>query len=818
MRQTAADSISPVPMTAVKLDDAFWSPRLEVIRTVSIPAALAKCEETGRIGNFERTAALLRGDANVDKKLPANPFDDADVYKLIEAASYVLTWHPDEKLAAQLDAIIAKIAAAQENDGYLYTARTINPEAPHAFAGAERWVNEKADSFELSNLGYLYDAAVAHVAATGKRSLLDVAMRSADLLDSTFGPGKKSSFPGHPGIEMGLVRLADATGEKRYVDLAKFFLLERGPSADAADQGGQRGRGRRGGRGNLNQSHQKVTEQTVAVGNAVDAARLYGGMAAVAARTDAAPLAAAVDKIWTDVVTRKLYVTGGIGAAANDGSFGRNYLLPNMNAASTTAASAANIEWNQRMFELHGDGKYVDVLERTLYNALLAGVSLDGKQYFDANVLESLGRQQRREWPPTGGRRGNANASPITIASSPIAALRVIASLSRYMYATRDDAIYANLFASGRADIKLAGGRSVAIVQTTNYPWDGRVTLTLSPDQPSKFTLRLRIPGWARNEFVPGDSYRFSERSDAAFDVKVNGEFFTVSFQHGYANIERTWSAGDVVELTLPMPVRKVKANEQVTEDAGRVAIARGPLVFCLEAAGNESAKVRSLVLPAEAKVEPQPSVGALGFGSVTGQAQLLRLDEADKLVRTEQSFTAIPYYAWANRGPGEMLVWIPTVDSQAVPIAVPNLASKARITASPKLSGQAMNGNAAKDGIESRSSHDNSPLSHFDWWPDRSVTVTCDYTWDQPITIKQTQAYWWDDSTTGGGCKVPASWRALYKEGDEWVPVETKDEYGVAADKYNKVNFTPVETTALRLEIRIRDDASVGIQEWKVW
>jgi DUF1680 family protein len=803
------------------LDDVFWAPRLEVIRTVSIPTALAKCEETGRIGNFERAAAVLRGDADVEKRLPTNPFDDADVYKLVEAASNTLAWHPDNRLEARLDEFIAKIAAAQEKDGYLYTARTINPEEPHALAGAERWANEKADSFELSNLGYLYQAAVAHFQATGKRQLLAVAIRSADLLDSTFGPGKRSMWPGHEGIEMGLVRLYSETGEKRYLDLAAYFLNERGPSADAAGQAGQggpTGRGRRGGRGNLNQSQQKVSEQTTASGNAVDAASLYGGLADVAALSEAAPLRDAVDKIWADVVGRKLYITGGIGVTTNDGAFGRNYLLPNASAASTTAASAANVLWNQRMFQLHGDGKYVDVLERTLYNALAAGLGFDGRFYSDANVLESLGRQQRQEWPPTGGRRGNANANQATRAASPIGMLRVMSAVPGYMYATRGEDLYVNLYAAGRAEIQLPGGKAVQIVQETKHPWDGRIKLTLTPAQPARFTLSARIPGWARGEVLPGDLYRFAERTDGSCAIKVNGEILTPFFQNGYANIERTWSAGDIVELDLPMPVRRVKAIEQVTENVGRVALQRGPIVYALESGGFSPQKLRNLVLPDDAPCEAMlPEGGA--WTLIQGKATALYLNEEDRLVRTQPGFHAIPYHNWGNSGtPREMLVWIPTIEALAPPIAAPNLAARAEITASPKLSGQAMNGNAAKDGLEMRSSHDNGPLSHFDWWPDRSVTVTCEYTWTRPQSIKQTQLYWWDDSTTGGGCKVPASWRALYKKGDEWVPVETKDEYGVAADKYNKVNFTPVETTALRLEIKIRDDASVGIQEWKVW
>jgi len=447
------------------------------------------------------------------------------------------------------------------------------------------------------------------------------------------------------------------------------------------------------------------------------------------------------------------------------------------------------------------------VLERTLYNAVLAGIDLNGKRFIVAEPLESTGRQQRRDWPA-----GSNTAAPINLA-------RLLASVPGYFYATKNDSVYVNLYAAGTANIKLDSGPRVKFVQETKYPWDGAVKLTVNPEKRADFWLNLRIPGWAQDAAVPSDLYDFVGKSAEPVTLKINGEIVNpLPKVNGYACLNRQWNPGDVVELNLPMPVRRIVASDKVVDARQRVALQRGPIVYCLDAANNENAKVRNLVLPDDARLEAKFEPRLLGgVVAVTTTASALRLDEDDKLSHTAQTVVATPYYTWGNRDSGEMLVWIPNTDAAAVPTASPNLAASAKITASPKRSGQAVDGRAAKDAIEPRSSHDNTPLSHFDWWPDRSVTQWCQYTWDEPITISQTQIYWWDDSTTGGGCKVPVSWKAFYKDGDNWTPVETTDDFEVAADRYNKVKFKPVTTTALRLEIVIRSDASMGIQEWKV-
>ena len=377
--------MTPVPFTAVHVTDRFWAPKIEINRTVTIPFAFGKEEETGRVNNFIRAAEALRGEPH-DMKAPGYPFDDSDVYKVIEGASYTLSVAPDPKLDAYLDDLIAKIGAAQEKDGYLYTTRTIDPLHPHPWAGPKRWVFESVDSHELYNLGHLYEAAVAHYQATGKRTLLDIALRTADLLDATFGPGKQEIWPGHEITEMGLEKLYRFSGDVRNLRLAKFLLDSRGPD-------GRPGSGRI-----YNQSNVPVVQQTEAEGHAVRATYLYSGMADVAALTGDETYTNAIDRIWDNVAEKKLYITGGIGATSSGEAFGKNYQLPNMSAYNETCAAAGNDYWNQRLFLLHGDAKYIDVFERTLYNGLISGVSLDGKSFFYPNPLESNGQHHRSPW------------------------------------------------------------------------------------------------------------------------------------------------------------------------------------------------------------------------------------------------------------------------------------------------------------------------------------------------------------------------------------------------------------------------------------
>jgi DUF1680 family protein len=615
----------PIPFTAVHLDDAFWAPRLETNRVTTIPYAFGKCEESGRMNNFTRAAAVLRGEEITDRKPPGFPFDDTDVYKVSEGASYALAVQQDPAMQAYLDKLIALIASAQEPDGYLYTARTIDPQHPHSWSGNKRWVNEEEQSHELYDAGHLFEAAAAHYQATGETNLLDVATKEADLLCEVFGPGTNQLhvWPGHEIVEMGLCKLYRVTGDERYLELAKYFIDVRGT---------------RPGGDNYHQSRIPPVTQTEAVGHAVRAGYLYSGMADVAALTGDLDYIHAIDMIWENIVSKKLYLTGGIGAVPRIEGFGHNYYLPNDTAYCETCAAVANDFLNERLFLLHGDAEYMDVFERTLYNGLLSGVSLDGTKFFYPNPLECAGHYERSPWFGCACCPGNIT--------------RFLPSLPGDFYAERGDTVFVNLFAGGSADIKLDDGRKITLTQVTRYPWVGDVKITVAPEKKSRFTLAVRIPGWARNEPVPSDLYRFADTNTEPVTLAINGKAVKFSAENGFANLRRSWKPGDVVELNLPMPVRRVIANSNAEADAGRVALQRGPIVYCAEWPDNPGGKVLDLTLPDNQPLTAQFEPKLLnGVEVINGRAL-----NANK---EEQDFTAIPYFAWANRGPGQMTVWL---------------------------------------------------------------------------------------------------------------------------------------------------------------
>jgi len=628
--------IHGVPFTAVQLDDLFWAPRLETNRVVTIPYAFGQCKASGRMDNFERAAAVLRGENLTKRKPPGFPFDDTDPYKVLEGASYSLAVRPDPELAAYLDSLIALFAAAQESDGYLYTTRTIDPGHPHPWSGTNRWINEEELSHELYNAGHLFEAAAAHYQATGKTNLLNVAIREANLLCQTFGPGTNQLhlWPGHEIVEMGLVRLYRITHDPRYLDLARYFIDVRGSHRGGDD---------------YHQSRIPPVDQTEAIGHAVRAGYLYSGMADVAALTGDPEYVRAIDAIWENCVDKKLYLTGGIGSRPQGEAFGRNYELPNLTAYNETCAAVANVYWNERLFLLHGNARYMDVLERTLYNGLLSGVSLDGTKFFYPNPLESDGSHQRSPWFGCACCPGNIT--------------RFLPSLPGYLYAQSNDTIYANLYAGSTANLKLENGRKVKITQATRYPWDGAVKMTVQLDwqKPVKFTLNLRIPGWARNEAVPGGLYKYCDAVNEPVTLAVNGRNLPVKLDQGYLSLDRWWKSGDVIELNLPMRIRKVAAGENVAADRGRIALERGPIVFCLEWPDTTGGKVRDLLLPDEQPLTTRFDPALLnGVQVIEGKGFNLATNNSDQTLTRLQDFKAIPYFAWANRGPGEMTVWIP--------------------------------------------------------------------------------------------------------------------------------------------------------------
>jgi uncharacterized protein len=615
--------IQPVAFIQVKLADSFWAPRLERNRLVTIPASFARCESTGRVSNFVM-AAKRQG-----KFCTKYPFDDTDIYKTIEGASYSLAVHPDPELRAYADALIDTVAHAQEPDGYLYTARTIDSLHPHPWSGPDRWVKEHELSHELYNSGHLFEAAAAHYLATGQRNLLDVALRNADLLVRVFGPGKREVAPGHEIVEMGLVKLYRITGNADYLRLAKFFIDARGKrSYDRASKDEWKN-------GEYWQDDKAVTEQDEAEGHAVRAMYLYSGMADVAALTGDAAYIAAIDRIWDDMIGKKIYVQGGIGAVGSGERFGADYELPNRTAYNETCAAIGDVFWEQRMFLLHGDAKYIDVMEKVLYNGMLSGVGLDGKSFFYTNAMQVTNDY-------SGGDLEVGRSGWFECSCCPTNMLRLLPSLSGYVYAQREHDLFINLFIGGEAGLSMEG-RPLTVVQRNNYPWDGHLTFEVSPALPVAFTVRLRIPGWARGQAIPSSLYSFDDRAVANAVVSINGVKTAYRVEKGYAVISRTWQKGDKLTMDLSMPVEEVTASAHVPEDSGKVAVQRGPIVYCAEWPDN-GGKVSGLRLAGGDVLRPEVRSDLLG--GVT--------------VLRGEGITLIPYYAWANRGKGEMMVWLP--------------------------------------------------------------------------------------------------------------------------------------------------------------
>ncbi|MGZ5555238.1 MAG: glycoside hydrolase family 127 protein [Candidatus Aminicenantales bacterium] len=667
------DPIKPVPFTAVKLTDVFWAPRIETNRTITIPAIFKKCEETGRIDNFAIAGGLMKGEYKGER------YNDTDVYKTIEGASYSLMVHPDPALDHYLDGVIAKIAAAQEPDGYLYTPRTASPGKIQPGTGAERWV-ELAASHELYNAGHLYEAAAAHYLATGKRALLDVAIKNADLVVRTFGPepAKRQGFPGHQEIELALVKLYRLTGQAAYLDLAKYFLDQRGRGLtlkqyppgnrfaiyNDADQ---------------IQAHKPVLEQDEAVGHAVRLTYMASAMADIAALTGDKAYADAVSRLWENVVGKKMYLTGGIGSRHDRERFGANDELPNLTGYLETCASIGMAFWNQRMFLLTGDSAYLDVMERVMYNGVLSGVSLDGTLFFYPNPLESDGRYKFN--------KGRAGRAPwFGVACCPGNISRFLPSVPGYVYAVKGDILYVDMFVAGEAKVDLAG-RAVGIRQETRYPWDGKIRLTIDPGGKGPFALHVRIPGWAQNRPVPSDLYRYEEAGGGKVSIRVNGKAVPMNMDKGFARIRRAWKKGDMVEVSLPMEARRVIANPAVADDEGFVAVERGPIVYCAEAPDN-GGRALNIVLTDKTLLKADDRPDLLGGITVLAGDALAadpvdvqrtgELKSKDAAADDEEEappssrrrlapgaelkphrLVLIPYNAWAHRGDGEMSVWL---------------------------------------------------------------------------------------------------------------------------------------------------------------
>lgn len=795
--------ITPVPFTSVKVwNNTFWGQRLETSRKVTIPLAFSKCESEGRYKNFERAAENMKHSSdkyNVAKLMPYS-FDDTDPYKTIEGASYILQTYPDKKLQHYVDSIIDIIGTAQEPDGYLYTARTQNYIHPHPWSGPKRWSKEEDLSHELYNLGHLIEGAVAHWQATGSRKLLDIACRYADCVCKEVGPNARQAcvVPGHQIAEMALCKLYLATGRKRYLDEAKFFLDYRGKTAV---------------RNEYSQSHEPVLEQDEAVGHAVRATYMYAGMADVAALTGDTAYVHAVDRIWNNIVLKKLYITGGIGATSNGEAFGANYELPNMSAYNETCAAIGNVYVNYRLFLLHGESKYFDVLERTLYNGLIDGVSMDGGGFFYPNPLESMGQHQRQSW--------------FGCACCPSNICRFLPSLPGYVYAVKDRNVYVNLFLSNSSSL-VVGGKKVLLNQDTRYPWDGDITIKIGENKAGTFGLKIRIPGWVKGQPVPSDLYYYTDGKLLGYAITVNGRKAegTVT-SDGYFTVSRQWKSGDVVRVHFDMEVRTVRANNKVEADRGQIAVERGPVVYAAEWPDNKFNIMNVLV-----NQHPTFTTGTMPYatfiadslknkltqyqgqciGTLTTPAQTLTFGEDGRLATKDVSLKLIPYFAWAHRGNGNMKVWLPQDVSAARPTTPATLASQAKVEFSVKLGAKG----SVNDGLVPQNADDRTiPYCH--WWPKTGTTEWVTYTFPETKAVQTATVYWYDDQPWGG-CSVPTSWQILYQDAQgNWQPVSGADAYPVKRGAPCIVNFTPIKTKALRLQFQMPADKSCGIFEWSV-
>ena len=801
--QSGGYPINPVPFTSVKITpNTFWGQRLDASREVTVPLAFSKCEETGRYRNFEIAAQHLQGVNTDTVHVGGLAFDDTDVYKTIEGCSYLLQTFPDLKLAIDrhgrtdvvpaqvyMDSVIAIMKAAQEPDGYLYTSRTMNPLHPHEWAGEHRWDLVEDLSHEFYNLGHMVEGAIAHYQATGKTSFLNIARAYADCVCREIGEGagQKVRVPGHQIAEMALAKLYLVTGETKYLEQAKFFLDKRGYTTRTDE---------------YSQAHKPVVQQDEAVGHAVRATYMYSGMADVAALTGDTAYIHAIDRIWDNIVEKKYYITGGIGATSSGEAFGENYELPNMSAYCETCAAIGNVYVNYRLFLLHGESKYYDVLERTLYNGLISGVSLDGGSFFYPNPLESIGQHQRQAW--------------FGCACCPSNICRFIPSLPGYIYAVKDDNVFVNLFMGNTATLKV-GKRALTLQQETAYPYDGDVVLTVKKGS-GDFALNIRIPGWVRNQVVPSDLYQYSDNKRLSYRLQVNGIDYPVSnadLRNGYAVISRKWKKGDQVQIHFDMEARVVKANAQVEADLGRVSVERGPLVYCAEWPDNPGFDVRSVLInqTPEFKLEDKAILDKYPVKMLSTSAQVLKFNDKGELAATPVRINLIPYYAWNHRGRGSMLVWIPQELRACTPAMPPTLASRSTVKASHEVAGLgAINDRLVPKGPEDRS------VPYYHYWPKQGGTEWIEYHFPEAHTVQSSTVYWFDDSPWGG-CKVPAGWRILYKSADgKWTPVTGVDRYTCKKGVANTVQFDPVETTAVRLEIDQPADASCGLFEWSVF
>jgi DUF1680 family protein len=760
--------LRPVPFTDVTIQDCFWAPRRETNRVASIPFSLQKLEEAGNLEDMRLAAR------HATNGFRGPVFMDSDLYKALEAASYSLATHPDPALEKQLDDIISLLAAAQQPDGYLNSYYTVKEPG-------RRWTNLR-DCHELYCAGHMFEAAVAHYQATRKTTFLNIATRYADYIDSVFGPPpKRLGYPGHPEIELALIKLWRATGNQRYFELARFLVENRGRKFFATEHHTPLDQYD----GSYWQDDVPIYDHQNIKGHAVRAAYLMSGVTEVASQTGDERLLRMLGRVWRNTTERNEYITGGIGPSASNEGFTVDYDLPNLTAYQETCATVALCQWAHRLALLYGDARYADVLERGLYNGVLSGVSQDGTKFFYVNPLESAGNHHRAPW--------------FGCACCPPNVTRTLAALGGYTYAASADSLYVNLYILGSAQAKV-GDTAVALKVATDYPWDGKVALELAPAARAKFALRLRVPGWCRNASVAVDHH-------AVVATVV---------ERGYLVLDRGWKRGDRVELDLPMPVERVAANPKVKADEGLMAIQRGPIIYCLEQC-DQSEPLGALWLPSETQLKAAREPRLLGgVVSITGEARTASQQTWGRHLyqpaasASRVALKAVPYYAWDNRQPGAMKVWLPV--APPVPPAR-GLEGQAKVTVS--FANDNCQPEGINDGVEPKSSSEQ-PAALCHWWPHKGNQEWAQYTWKTPVQACGARVYWFDD-TGRGECRLPAAWHIEYLDQGGWKAVAAAEDYPVAKDKWCAVRFAPIKTTALRLVVQLPPNFATGVHEWKV-
>jgi DUF1680 family protein len=796
-QETVSHRLTPIPIQQVVIDDEFWSPKIKLWHEVTISDCLDKFEKDGALENFDKIRAGKVGEHG------GPPWYDGLIYEMIRASADFMAAQPDPKLEARVDGYIQRIAAAAARDtnGYLNTYTQLK-EPNHRWGsngGNDRWQHD------LYNDGALVDAAVHYYRATGKIELLQVATKLANYMADIMGPSPKQNIiPGHALAEEALVglyqlfqeqpelksRLSVPVDEQRYLALAKFWIDARGHHEGRTDLGA------------YDQDEIPVLQQQTIEGHAVRAMLLCSGLVVAGEVSDRSDYLAEAQRLWNNMTSRRMYVTGGVGADNNDEKFGPDYYLPNKTAYAETCAAVAAGFFDQNLNLAFADAKYADALELELFNGALAGVSLKGNSYFYDNPLEAGPQHERWSWHPC--------------PCCPPMFLKLMSGLPGYIYAQEPNGVYVNQFVGSHTALTISDTQ-VKLRQTTRYPWNGEIKTTIDPEKPAEFDLFVRIPGWCEGAASTNSLYETVGRpSQGAATLKINGRpVEKLDMVHGYARLHRRWQAGDVVELSLDMPVRQVRANPQIEADSGLVTLMHGPIVYCVESVDNPEG-IRQLVVPPEATFTTEFKPDLLGGVTVVrGQVRACDFEGGKRSLKPAE-LLAVPYYANANRAPSSMRVWLPANPDKAMP-APRNHASASHCWHLDLV-------DAINDGIVPAKSSDASQ-PRLSWWDHRGTTEWAELDFPEATKVGKARVFWFADKPVNGGCDVPEKWSLLYKDGDPWNPVKAGDgwkpvehpsNYGNAPDHFNDVAFTPVKTTALRIQVQLKPGWSGGIFEWE--